>query len=369
LEEVELVEGDYVRVPMDELINLVAGLLTRAGLSPADAGVTADVLVRADSRGIESHGVSRLRSYYLDAVREGTINPRPSIRLARNSGAVAVVEGDNGLGPVVAHRSMRLCLEMAAELGLGLVLTRGSNHFGIAAYYALMAAAEDKVGLTLTNSQPLVIPTHGRQRLVGTNPICLAVPTRGCFPFVLDMATSVVPIGRVQYHAQVGRKVPPGWGVDAEGLPTTDPRRILEGGGLLPLGGQAETAGYKGYGLALAVDLIAGVLSRAAFLDGVRSPGHAEPSDVGHAFFALRLDLLGDPDELKDRVDEFILRLKACPPGAGGEAVLVPGEKEYREEEIARDRGVRVRREVLAGLQQEGQNRGHHRRGLKRAGQ
>lgn len=343
-------EEDHVRVPVDELVNLVAGILARAGLPPEDARVAADVLVRADMRGIESHGVSRLRGYYLDGLREGGINPRPSIRMARCSGAVAVVDGDNGLGPVVAYRSMRRCLELAADSGLGLVLTHGSNHFGIAAYYALMAVAEDMVGLTLTNSQPLAIPTHGRRRLVGTNPICVAVPARRCRPFVLDMATSVVPIGRVQLHAWQDWEVPPGWGADTEGRPTTDPHRILNGGGLLPLGGPAETAGYKGYGLAAAVDLVAGVLSGAAFLDGVRPPSHSDPSNVGHAFAALRMDLLGDPGELKDRVDEFILRLKACPPGAGGEAVLVPGEKEYREEEIARNQGVRVRREVLAGL-------------------
>lgn len=347
-------QSEYLRVPKAELADLVAGILAGSGLPPEDAGVAADVLVRADMRGIESHGVSRLRAYYLDALRAGQINPRPVIRPTRRSGAVAVVDGDNGLGPVVAWRSMRLCLELAGESGLGLVLTRRSNHFGIAAYYALMATAENMAGFTLTNSQPLTIPTHGRRRLVGTNPICVAVPARRCRPFVLDMATSVVPIGRIQLHSRLGRDVPPGWGADGEGRPTTDPGCILQEGGLFPLGGPAATAGYKGYGLAAAVDVLAGVLSGAAFLDGVLPPGHADPSDVGHAFAAVRLDLLGDPDDLKDRMDRFILRLKACPPGAGGEAVLVPGEKEYWEEEIARAEGVRVRREVLAGLRAEG---------------
>lgn len=343
----------YVRVDAGELRALATRILARTGLPDGDAQVAADVLVSADMRGIESHGVSRLHSYYLERLRRGLINPLPKVRPVRRSGAVVVLDGDNGLGPVVAYRSMETCLELAREHGLALALTRSSNHFGIAAYYALMAAAEGMVGLCLTNTQPLVIPTFGRRRLLGTNPICLAVPAGRHPPFVLDMATSVVPIGRVEVHARRGRAVPRAWGADADGRPTSDPDRILRGGGLFPLGGTERTSGYKGYGLAAAVDLLAGVLSGSAYLDEVKGPGHPEPCGVGHLFGALRLDLLGDPEVLRDRVDRFIDRLHACPPQPGRKGVLVAGEKELMHERDALAHGVRVRREVLARLRAE----------------
>ncbi|MEW5936178.1 MAG: Ldh family oxidoreductase, partial [Bacillota bacterium] len=210
----------YIRVDAVTLKEVVKRILERVEVPPDQAEIIADVLVRADLRGIESHGVQRLNTYYLNRLRVGRISPRTEITVVRRTPALAVLDANNGMGQVAGVRAMTMCLEMAKQVGAAAVVVRNSNHYGIAGYYAMMALPHDMIGISLTNSQPLAIPTYGRKRIIGTNAISVAAPAGQERPFVLDMATSVVPIGRIEVFARRKEKVPPHWGADETGKAT-----------------------------------------------------------------------------------------------------------------------------------------------------
>ncbi|MEW6545695.1 MAG: Ldh family oxidoreductase [Bacillota bacterium] len=339
----------YIRVDAQVMKDLVARILERVDVPPDQAEIIADVLVRADLRGIESHGVQRLNTYYLNRLRVGRINPRTEVTVVQRSAGLAVLDANNGMGQVAGVHAMRMCLEMAAEVGMAAVLVRNSNHYGIAGYYAMMALPHDMIGISLTNSQPLVIPTYGRKRIIGTNAISVAAPAGEERPFVLDMATSVVPIGRIEVYSRRRDKVPPHWGADEAGKPTDNPDRILHGGGLFPLGGPAETSGYKGYGLASVVDILCGVLSGAGFLTHVFPPGDPQgrPSNVGHFFAAIKIDAIMPPAQFKARLDQFIRELKNSPKEEGQDRIYLAGEKEFEAEEERAREGIPVNAVVL----------------------
>jgi len=323
------------RVNAAKLQQLVSDLITAAGVPREDADITAYCLVKTDLRGTESHGTARLSYYYLHRVRQGVINANPNVQTVIETPTSVVVDADNGLGQPVTYRLMQRCVEKAKQSGVCCAAVRNSNHFGAAGIYALQALEHDMIGLAFTNSQPLVLPTYGRKRLLGTNPIAFAAPAKEERAFVLDMATSVVPIGRVEVYRRRGEVAPSGWGADSDGLPTPDPDRIMNGGGLFPLGGPAETGGYKGYGLAAMVDVLCGVLAGAAFLTGVLPPSTSQtsPSNVGHFLAAIDIDAFRPLDEFKVEMDSFIRQLKESPKAAGQERIYVAGEKEYLEEE------------------------------------
>ena len=323
------------RVDPKTLERLASDLLVAAGVPREDADITAYCLVKTDLRGTESHGIARLSYYYLHRVRAGIINPTPRPRIVSEGPTTLVIDGDNGLGQPVGYRTMQRCLDKAKEAGVCCAAVRHSNHFGAAGIYAMMALERDMIGMALTNSQPLVIPTYGRKRVIGTNPICLAAPAASERPFLLDMATSVVPIGKIEVYQRRGDPVPSAWGADSDGNPTTDPDRIMEGGGLFPLGGPAETGGYKGYGLGAMVDILCGVLSGAAFLTRVLAPSldQPRPSSVGHFFLALDIARFRPIEEFKRDMDVFIKELKESPKAAGRDRIYIAGEKEYLEEQ------------------------------------
>jgi len=339
----------YVRVDAQAMKDLVARILERVDVPPDQAEIIADVLVRADLRGIESHGVQRLNTYYLNRLRAGRINPRTEVSIVQRAPGLAVLDANNGMGQVAGVRAMTMCLEMAEEVGMAAVLVRRSNHYGIAGYYAMMALPHDMIGISLTNTQPLVIPTYGRKRIIGTNAISVAAPAGAERPFVLDMATSVVPIGRIEVFSRRREKVPPHWGADETGKPTDDPDRILHGGGLFPLGGPAETSGYKGYGLSAVVDILCGVLAGAGFLTHVYPPGDPQgrPSNVGHFFAAIKISAVMPPAEFKARLDQFIRELKNSPKEEGQDRIFVAGEKEFEAEEERTRNGIPVNVAVL----------------------
>ena len=272
---------------------------------------------------------------YLHRARLGIIKSHPEVRTISETPTTIVVDADNGLGQPVTYRVMERCIAKAEQSGICCATVRNSNHFGAAGIYALQALEHDMIGLAFTNSQPLVLPTYGRQRMLGTNPIAFAAPAKEERPFVLDMATSVVPIGRMEVYRRRGDRVPSGWGADPEGLPTTDPERIIEGGGLFPLGGTAETGGYKGFGLAAMIDILCGVLAGAAVLTGVLPPSTSQtsPSNVGHFVAALDIGSFRPVDEFKAEMDAFIRRIKDSAKAAGQERIYVAGEKEYLAEE------------------------------------
>ncbi len=351
-----LIIGKYVRVPADGLKDFVTRVLEKLGVPHEDASITADVLVRADLRGIESHGVARLRRY-VDGIKNGVVKTHPNIRVVRETPVTALVDGDYGLGQVVAYRAMKLAIEKAKRNYIGLVGVKNSNHYGIAGYYAMMAVEEDLIGLSLTNTRPLVAPTWSMEKIIGTNPIAIAIPTKG-EPYVLDMATSVAPVGKLEVATRLGKKIPLGWGIDPEGKLTEDPQ-LARKGALLPLGGIGEEmGGHKGYGLSFVVDVISGVLTGANFGPFVGETQGPKPSNVGHFFGAMRIDAFMPLDEFKERMSKYIELIKKSKKLPGAEEIYVAGEKSAYTEKVRKEKGVALDLKTLEMLKKTGEEFG-----------
>jgi LDH2 family malate/lactate/ureidoglycolate dehydrogenase len=345
-------QSDVRRFAPEQLVEFVVSALTRLDVALADARLTAEVLVQADLRGIDSHGVARL-FYYVWRLKSGLINPHPQIQVLKETPCTALLDGDNGLGQVVATAAMRRCLEKAASAGLGVVSVRRSNHFGIAACYAMMALERDMIGLALSNAVRLVVPTFGRTPLFGTNPLSVVFPAHRERPFVLDMATSVVSFGKIEEALRKGEPIPAGWGLDAEGRPTEDPGAVMNQGMLLPLGGLlTELGGHKGYGLGVVVEVLSALLSGADF--GLRQAGltdqGARPANVGHLFAAIAIEQFLPLEDFKANMDLLLSELKGCPHQAGQPRVYIHGEKEYEQAEERRRAGIPLHPQVIAGL-------------------
>ena len=358
---------DQVRVWAGELKAFCTRVFEKMGVREEDARITSDVLVTADLRGVDSHGVARLRRY-VKGLRDGTMVARPESKVVTETPVTASIDAGAGLGQPVSYRAMEQAIEKALALGAGFVTLRNSNHFGIAGYYAMMALDHDCIGLTMTNASQLVVPTFGRDAMLGTNPIAVAAPAGEERPFVLDMATSTVPRGKLEVYQRQERSIPSGWATDETGSPTQDPTRVLEnvarglGGGLLPLGGAGETlGGHKGYGLALLVDVLCGVLAGAAYANKVyprTEEGDPLPSRIGHFFGAWRLDAFRPPEEFKAAMDDLQRRLKEAPKAEGQERVYIHGEKEFEEAERRGERGIPLSEKVVADLRAIGQDLG-----------
>lgn len=333
--------------------------LHRVGVAEADALLTAEVLVAADLRGVTSHGVAHLRRY-VDGLRAGTIVACPQERTVTETPVTAVLDAGAGLGPPVSCRAMRMAVAKAAALGAGFVAVRNSNHFGIAGYYAMLALDHDCIGLTMTNASSKAVPTFGSRTVLGTNPIAVAAPAGRERPFVLDMATTTVPVGKLEIAERTGAPLPVGWVVDGDGLPVLDAHRALEdfkrnaGGGMLPLGGLGEAlSGHKGYGLALWVEIFSALLSGAAFASFTypRTPeGQPLPANVGHFFGAWRIDAFRPPDEFRAAMDDLQQLLKTAPRAVGQDRIYIHGEKEYEATERNLRDGVPLSPRVAADL-------------------
>jgi L-2-hydroxycarboxylate dehydrogenase (NAD+) len=355
------------RVQAEPLKEFCVQVFQKMDVPEEDARITADVLVTADLRGINSHGVARLRRY-VNGLRDGVMIARPDERVVTETPATALIEAGAGLGQPVSHRAMERAIEKALDLGAGFVTVRNSNHFGISGYYAMMALEHDCIGISMTNAAVLVVPTFGRDAMLGTNPIAVAAPAGRERPFVLDMATSTVPRGKLEVYHRQEKPLPLGWATDETGTPTTDSGRVLEnfkqraGGGLLPLGGAGELLrGYKGYGLALLVDVLCAVLSGAAYADLVYpedEEGNPLPSAIGHFFGAWRVDAFRPADEFKATMDDLQRRLKDAPKAEGQSRIYIHGEKEYEEAERNSRDGIALNPKVAADLRAIGEEVG-----------
>lgn len=351
-EKGELVDGMYTRVNHEALTQFVGKVLERFGVPSEDAAITAQVLVKADLRGIESHGAARLKRY-TDGLKNGVVKTNPNIATIYETPVTAVLDGDSGLGQVVSHKAMNMAMTKAKQNHIGLVAVRNSNHFGIAGFYGLMALRQNLIGLVMTNSEPLVAPTFAKQKLLGTNPICVAVPTGG-EGFVLDMATSVAPIGKIEVARRIGKKVPLGWGIDADGRITDDPEEISEGA-LIPLGGFGETlGGHKGYGLGVVVDVFSGVLSGASWGGNVGKTQGPAAANVGHFFGAMRVEAFMPLEDFKARMSKFVRSLKDADKVTGLEEIYVAGEKSAYTEQVRRKVGVALDAKTVDMLTQLG---------------
>jgi LDH2 family malate/lactate/ureidoglycolate dehydrogenase len=287
---------------------------------------------------------------------------QPDEKVVVETPTTVTLDAGAGLGQPVSHRAMNMAIDKAREYGCGFATVRNSNHFGIAGYYAMMALEQDMIGISTTNAAVLVVPTFGRNAMYGTNPIALAVPAAEERPFVMDMATSTVPRGKLEVYHRQEKPLPLGWATDERGLPTTDSGRVLEnflkraGGGLLPLGGAGEEfSGYKGYGMGLMVEILSAVLPGAAFLTSVYpkdAEGKSLPADLGHFFGAWRLDAFRPAEAVKADMDAFIRELKGGSLAEGAARIYVHGEKEFEEADRRFEHGIPLEAKVEASLKQ-----------------
>jgi len=330
----------------------------KLGVPAQDAKITTDVLVLADLRGIESHGVARLPRYYTD-LKNGWTKPTDESKIVKETKATAMIDGGQSLGQVVGHKGMELAIKKAKENAVGIVSVKNSHHYGIAGYYSLMALEHDLIGMSMTNAAPLVVPTFGRNALLGTNPISLTAPAGKEKAFVLDMATSVVPRGKLEVYDRQGKKMPLGWAVDKTGRGTEDPHAVLDalskrlGGGILPLGGESEEhSGHKGYGLALMVDVLSGVLSGAA--TGLGVDVIKERPNVGHFFMALDPAAFRPLEDFKEDMDRLARELKDSPKAEGQSRIYVHGEKSYARMEKFRKEGIPLGPKIVEAMKQVG---------------
>ena len=346
----------YPRIKADELRSFTKEVFVRSGMPAEDAAIAADILVETDLRGIDSHGVAHLGGpfSYAEELKSGLHNLKPRIRTIRETTTTALVDGDNGFGLIVAYRAMELAIRKAKEAGIAMVTVTNSHHFGASQYYSTMALPHDMIGLSMTNCAAQVVPTHGSKPMLGTNPLSFAVPAGKESPYVLDMATSAVAFGKLEIAQRKGVSIPQGWAVDKDGNLTTDPKDGFEGGALLPLGSSAELGSYKGYGLAVLVDILAGVLSGM----GYSATLSEEDGKMGHFFGAIRIDGFRPVDEFKAMMDDMLATLRATPPAPGKERVLVPGQIEHETKQERSRQGIPLHPEVLNGLKEQAQKLG-----------
>jgi L-2-hydroxycarboxylate dehydrogenase (NAD+) len=326
------------------------------GVPRTDAETAADVLLFADLRGVDSHGVARMYAYH-EMLSAGRINPTPSPSVLRGTPSTATVDGDNGLGLVVGPWANRLAMDKADAVGSGWVSVCNTNHYGAAGWYVVEALARDQIGWSMTNSTKLVAPHRGAEKMLGTNPIAIAFPGHEEPPIEIDMATCAAAYGKVEIARRAGGSIPEGWAIDADGADTTDPGAMMAGGALLPLGSDEEHSGHKGYCLAVMVDVLSAVLSGAnwgpftpPFTLRLAEPERSVGRGIGHFFGALRIDGFVDPDEFKRQIDDLSRTLRATPPRPGHPAVEVPGDQERRARVEREKNGVPLVDPVVADL-------------------
>lgn len=330
----------------DRLRNFTQNVFLRMGCSETDAALAADVLLRSDLRGIDSHGVARL-SGYIRLWEKQRINASPNIRVIHETPTTATVDGDAGLGLVVAPFAMKIAMEKAAIYGTGWVAVKNSNHFGIAGYHALMAVEKDMIGISMTNASPLVAPTYANERLLGTNPMCYAFPAGKYPPVIVDMATSAAANGKLEIAQRANSPIPEGWAQDKEGNTSTNPNELKTGGSLLPLGSDKDHGSHKGYGLSATVDILSAVLSGAnygpwvppfvAFLEPSANP---VGEGLGHFFGAMRVDGFRPAEDFKNHLDNWIERFKSAKTVDPNKTVIIPGEPEYAFEQERKVSGI-----------------------------
>jgi LDH2 family malate/lactate/ureidoglycolate dehydrogenase len=341
--------ADYSRFDATQIKQWTSAVFEKLGAPPKDAAMTTEALIHADLMGIDSHGLNRVTvASYAGGLKSGAVNARAVPEVVHEAASTAVIDGQNGLGPVAATVAMDLAIAKAKETGAGFVSVRGSNHYGASSHYAMMALPHNMIGFSMTIGGLGVVATGGRGRRIGINPMSVAAPAGEAAPFILDIATSVVAAGKLELARMKEQPVPIGWIVDATGAPTTDPNDFWKGGAILPLGGAPETGGYKGYGLSVMIDILAGVLSGAGFCGELRSSGQA--GSTPHFQGALAIDGFGSVDKFKGIMDRMIGYLKATEPAEGSFGVLVHGEREVNAERERLQKGIPYHREVVGRL-------------------
>lgn len=350
--------SEFKTITESDLRRFTKDMFMAIGCPDMDAELASDVLLMADLRGIDSHGVARL-SGYVRLYEAGRINTKPEISITRQKHSVFTIDGDSGLGLVTAPRAMEIALEKTEKYGSSYGAISNSNHFGIAAYHAMMALKHDYIGMAMTNASPLVAPTSGKERMLGTNPICYAIPAGNELPFVLDMASSAAANGKLEIAERKNKPVPEGWLEDKNGNASTDPADLKKGGHLLPLGSDLDHGSHKGYGLGALVDILSGVLSGANFGPWVPPfvsflpvlpdlPGKG----IGHFIGAMDIDGFIEKSEFKNRMDQWINRFSNSTPTDPSRKVIVHGSPEFRLYEERLQTGIPIIDKVCSDLKE-----------------
>jgi L-2-hydroxycarboxylate dehydrogenase (NAD+) len=341
-----------------QLYSFTKNIFLKIGCNGKDAETASKALLSADLRGVDSHGIARLVGYVrLWEVKR--INATPTIKIVHETPSTAVVDGDSGLGLVVAPAAMQVAIDKAKNAGTGWVSVKKSNHFGIAGYHAMIALKHDMIGIAMTNASPLVAPTFSIERLLGTNPIAVAIPAGIEPPFVADFATTTAANGKLEILQRKKEAMPTGWAQTKDGHPSTDPNEVKNGGALLPLGGDREHGSHKGYMLGSIVDIFSAVLSGAnygpwvpPFPAYVAMPEDMPGEGIGHFFGAMRIDAFRTAEDFKLNMDKWIQRFRSAKTVAGEEKVIIPGEPEREMETKRMKNGIELFQSVIDDLKE-----------------
>ncbi|HUR65311.1 MAG TPA: Ldh family oxidoreductase [Chitinophagaceae bacterium] len=339
-----------------ELFDFTKAVFQKIGCPAEQAATATKALLSADLRGIDSHGVARL-SGYVRLWEAKRVNAIPAIKIIHETPSTAVIDGDSGLGLVIAPFAMQVAIEKAKQVGTGWVSVQNSNHFGIAAHHAIMALEHDMIGMAMTNASPLVAPTFSIDKMLGTNPICVAAPAGDEPAFVADLATTTAANGKLEILQRKDFDTPVGWVQDAQGNSSTDANILKKGGALLPLGGDREHGSHKGYALGAIVDIFSGLLSGANYAPWVPPfpayvpmPAQQPGKGIGHFLGAMRIDAFRPAEEFKKSMDHWIRGFRSCKTIPGEEKVLVPGDPEREFENERGANGIPLVDMVIADL-------------------
>ncbi|MCC5894741.1 MAG: Ldh family oxidoreductase [Alkalibacterium sp.] len=346
-------------VDWDTLTHFVQDAFKGYGVPEEDAIICTDVLLESDKRGIESHGVNRLKPIYLDRIKDKIQKPVTEFEVIRETATTAVVDGHDGMGQVVSYKSMQMAIEKAKKYGMGMVAVRNSTHYGIAGYYTTMATEAGCIGMTGTNARPSIAPTFGVENMLGTNPLTIGLPTDEPFPFVLDCATSITQRGKIEYFARLGKDTPEGMVIGRDGKPQTDSKQILSDltagkAALAPLGGIGEElAGYKGYGYATVVEILSAALQQGNFLralTGLDEAGNKQAHHLGHFFIVIDTEAFMGLEAFRKTAGDILRELRHSQKAPGEERIYTAGEKEHDVWLERKDSGVPINKAVQKEL-------------------
>jgi L-2-hydroxycarboxylate dehydrogenase (NAD+) len=338
-------------VEFEVLEQFMKDALIGAGLPEEDAAVVGEILITSDKRGIDSHGIGRLKPIYIDRIDAGILNPETKIDVIKDDMTAAVLDGNNGMGHVVSKKAMEMAIEKAQKYGMGMVAVRNSTHYGIAGYYTKMATDAGMIGITGTNARPSIAPTFGVENMLGTNPLTFGLPTDEEFPFILDCATSVSQRGKIEVYGRAGKDLPSGWVIGSEGEDRTDTKQVLidltKGtAALAPLGGVGETTGgYKGYGYSMVVEILSAALQDGSYLktlNGFDADGKKIPYPLGHFFIAIDPERFMGLETFKRIAGNICREVRNSRLAPGAERIYTAGEKEHVAWQYRKDHGCPV---------------------------
>ncbi len=343
-------------MPFEEAEQFMSEIFKGLGVPDKEADICANVLITADKRGIDSHGVGRLKPIYYDRIKDGILNPKTFFEVVKDGVTTAVIDGHSGMGLVIGKKSMDLSIQKAREYGISMVVVRNSSHYGAACYYPLMAIKEGMIGITGTNARPSMAPTFGVENMLGTNPLTIGLPTDEPFPFMIDCATSISQRGKIEYYSREKKDIPEGWVIDQEGKARTDTDLVLTDlvkgkAALTPLGGLGElTGGYKGYGYATVVEILSAALQDGKFLkdlSGFDKEGNKIPYNLGHFFIAVKIEAFINLEIFKKISGEILRSLRNSKKAPGYDRIFTAGEKEYIAWEERKNKGVPLNEELM----------------------